>query len=294
VTIPGRLALLSRSLRTVLQHSRVAIAAGGYPLAEARHALGRDPAGAAVVAPGVDVKRFVPLATSERERLRRDDQVNERFVVASYSRLVPRKGMDTLIRAAAQLAPRYPQLLVEIGGSGRDRARLERLATRTGAPVRFLGRVADDRLVGWLGRSDLFVMDCRSRWWGLEQEGFGIVFVEAAACALAVIAGRSGGSHEAVLDGRTGIVLDNPRSVDDLAAAMAALIEDDERRLAYGAAAREWAVSEYSWSALVARLEAALAPTTTGDCPAGSESARSLRTFSKELYGTAHDGVDFG
>ena len=76
----------------------------------------------------------------------------------------------------------------------------------------FLGRVADEGLPEWLGASDLMVMDCRSRWLGLEQEGFGIVFVEAAACGVAQIAGRSGGSHEAVRDGVTGLVVANPRS----------------------------------------------------------------------------------
>ena len=78
------------------------------------------------------------------------------------------------------------------------------------------------------------VMDCRSRWFGLEQEGFGIVFVEAAACGIAQIAGRSGGSHDAVRDGETGIVLEKPRSVADLATAIASLVENDERRLRFG------------------------------------------------------------
>ena len=113
------------------------------------------------------------------------------FLVSSYSRLVPRKGMDTLIRAAARLKSQYPNLQVAIGGAGRDEKRLRELAKRLEAPVTFLGRVPDDVLPAWLGASDLMVMDCRSRWLGLEQEGFGIVFVEAAATGVAQIAGLS-------------------------------------------------------------------------------------------------------
>jgi phosphatidyl-myo-inositol dimannoside synthase len=116
--------------------------------------------------------------------------------------------------------------------------------------VTFLGRVDDDLLPEWVASSDLMVMDCRSRWFGLEQEGFGIVFVEAAACGVAQIAGRSGGSDDAVRDGETGIVLQNPRSVSDLAAAISSLIEDDERRARYGLMARDVAVREFSWDRL--------------------------------------------
>ena len=139
------------------------------------------------------------------------------LLVASYSRLVPRKGMDTLIRASAKLRQNYPALRVAIGGAGRDRGRLERLAEKLKAPVTFLGHVDDDSLPSWIGASDLMVMDCRNRWFGLEQEGFGIVFVEAAACGVAQIAGRSGGSHDAVSDGETGIVVDRPQSAAALA-----------------------------------------------------------------------------
>ena len=102
-------------------------------------------------------------------------------MIVSLSRLVPRKGMDVLIEAAAQLAPTRPDLVVAIGGSGRDRRRLDRLVSRTGAPVRMLGRVPDDDLAELYGCADVFAMLCRNRWGGLEQEGFGIVFIEAAA-----------------------------------------------------------------------------------------------------------------
>jgi phosphatidylinositol alpha-1,6-mannosyltransferase len=168
--------------------------------------------------------------------------------------------MDTLIRASVRLAGDFPSLRVTIGGSGRDRARLERLAASTNAPVTFLGRVPEEQLGDWLGASDLMVMDCRSRWLGLEQEGFGIVFLEAAACGVAQVAGRSGGSHEAVLEGVTGKVVADPRSVGALAAAMGELLGDEARRRDYALRSREVCVERFDWNVLAARLSEELAP----------------------------------
>jgi phosphatidyl-myo-inositol dimannoside synthase len=104
------------------------------------------------------------------------------------------------------------------------------------------------------------VMDCRNRWFGLEQEGFGVVFVEAAACGVAQIAGRSGGSHDAVSDGETGIVLERSRSVADLAVAMSSLIDDAQRRARIGLLARDVAVREFSWDRLADVLGRGLEP----------------------------------
>ena len=120
-------------------------------------------------------------------------------MVVSVSRLVPRKGMDVLIDAAAALVPSFPDLTVVIGGAGRDRARLEARVRASGAPVRMVGAVPDDELARLYGVADVFVMACRDRWFGLEQEGFGIVFLEAAACGVPQVAGRSGGADEAVV-----------------------------------------------------------------------------------------------
>jgi phosphatidylinositol alpha-1,6-mannosyltransferase len=162
--------------------------------------------------------------------------------------------MDTLLRASVQLRSTFPDLHVALGGAGRDRSRLERLARRLDAPVTFLGRVPDERLSEWLGASDLMVMDCRSRWLGLEQEGFGIVFVEAAASGVAQVAGRSGGSHEAVLDGVTGEVVENSRSARALAAAMKSLLINPDRRHEYAHNARVLATTRFEWDILAGTL----------------------------------------
>ena len=179
-------------------------------------------------------------------------------LIVSISRLVPRKGFDTAIRAVAKLAPSRPDLVLAIAGRGRDRARLERLVDELGAPVRFLGRVPNDELPALYGCADLFTMLCRNRWGGLEQEGFGIVFVEAAACGVPQVAGDSGGAAEAVADGETGLVMRQPEDVDAAAAAFESLLDDDTRRASMATASRARAIEEFSYDRLAARLGEAL------------------------------------
>jgi phosphatidylinositol alpha-1,6-mannosyltransferase len=162
--------------------------------------------------------------------------------------------MDVLIEAAARLAGDRPDLVLAIGGSGRDRSRLDELVARTGAPARLLGRVPDADLPDLYGCADVFAMLCRNRWAGLEQEGFGIVFVEAAACAVPAVAGASGGAAEAVDHGRTGVVVPRPTDVASVAGALAGLLDDAELRRLMGAAARERAVRELSYDVLATRL----------------------------------------
>lgn len=268
VTIPGRLPGTRAMLGHVLRGATLVIAAGGYPAAEGERAAGQA-LPSVLVPPGVDVARFAPLDPAIRRSARRrllgadpaaEPEPESAFdLVVSVSRLVPRKGMDVLVEAAAALAPRHPRLRVLIAGDGRDRSRLERLVARTGAPVRFLGRVDDADLPALYGAADVFAMVCRNRWAGLEQEGFGIVYLEAAAAGVPQIAGRSGGSHEAVVDGVTGVVVDDPRSVPAVAAALASLLDDPDRRRRLGSAARHRVVDELTYDLLATRLADALA-----------------------------------
>jgi phosphatidylinositol alpha-1,6-mannosyltransferase len=207
----------------------------------------------------VDAERFVPLDDDARAAARLRFGLDPAApTVLSVSRLVPRKGMDVLVEAAAALAASVPDLRLAIAGAGRDRRRLERLALRHGAPVTFLGRVADEDLPALYGAADVFAMLCRNRWSGLEQEGFGIVFLEAAACGVPQVAGRSGGSDEAVVDGVTGIVVGHPRSVDDAVAALARVVGDPVTARTMGAAGRSRACDEFTYDRLAARLHEAL------------------------------------
>jgi phosphatidyl-myo-inositol dimannoside synthase len=258
VTVPGRVFALRPALAKVLQRAEIVIAAGGYPAAEAIHAA-RSDLPIVIVPPGVDTTRFRPLDAAEKHAARaRFGIADDAVVVLGQSRLVPRKGFDMVVRAAAQLAPMRPKLQVLIGGAGRDRERLEKLALELRAPVRFLGRVADDELANVFGLADVFAMVCRNRWGGLEQEGFGIVFSEAAAAGVPQVAGRSGGSHEAVIDGETGFVVDNPRDANAVSEAIARLVDDPALRARMGEAARLRAEREATYDALATRLRDAL------------------------------------
>jgi phosphatidyl-myo-inositol dimannoside synthase len=258
VTVPGRLPVSARVLGRVLAGAMHVIAAGGYPAAEGERAAGRR-LPVTVVPPGVDPAWFRPLGSQDRldARARLGLPVDGRLVV-SISRLVPRKGMDVLIRASALLAAARPDLTVAIGGTGRDERRLRRLVSTTGAPVRLLGRVAHDDLPALYGCADVFAMLCRNRWGGLEQEGFGIVFLEAAAAGVAQVAGDSGGAAEAVVDGETGFVVADPTDVGAAADALARLLDDPARRARLGRAGRERAERELSYDVLAERLGAAL------------------------------------
>jgi len=254
VTVPGRLPGTRQALAHVLRRAGIVIAAGNYPAAEAEKAAGCQ-LPITVVPPGVDTDRFRPLTPDERAAAReRHGLPVDAPVVLGVSRLVPRKGFDTAIRAVQLLQAKVPDVVLAIAGGGRDRERLERLATECGAPVRFLGRVPNDDLPALYGCADVFVMLCRNRWGGLEQEGFGIVFVEAAAAGVPQVAGRSGGAHEAVADGETGFVIDEPTDVVAVADALLAILEDEPLRRRLGAAARRRAVEEFSYGVLAERL----------------------------------------
>jgi phosphatidylinositol alpha-1,6-mannosyltransferase len=259
VTVPGRLPGSRRALGRVLRAAAGVVAAGAYPAREARRAAGGTLAGV-VIPPGVDIDRFTPASSSaivrsERIALGLDP---DRPTVVAVSRLVPRKGIDVLLDALSILEL---DLQLAIVGDGRDRGRLEARSHRLGLDdrVHFLGRVPDAELPSAYRAGDAFVMVCRDRWAGLEAEGFGIVFLEAAASGLPSIAGRSGGSHEAVVDGETGMVID-PDDVMLLAQSIERLLVDGALRDRMGAAARAWAVR----CSYDARVEL-LAPVAAGD-----------------------------
>lgn len=261
VTVPGRLPATRQLGRRVLRGAAGVVAAGCYPAREAERAAGQALRGV-VVPPGVDVDRFQPIDGDARATTRKAFGLDpDRPLVLGVSRLVPRKGFDVLIDAVAGL----PEVGLVIAGEGRDRSRLQARAAARGvaARVRFLGRVPDDDAFPRLyACADVFAMPCRERWGGLEAEGFGIVFLEAAAAGVPAVAGRSGGSHEAVVDGETGFVVES-RALD-VRAALQALFADDALRARMGGAARARAVAEFSYDGLVARLAPVVAGELTG------------------------------
>ena len=250
VTIPGRVPIARALIANVLQNAKLVVTAGDYSTKEAIRAAKQD-LPICVIPPGVDIDRFKPLDEQTRSTARgrfnfRDDDE----VILTLSRLVPRKGMDVLISATSELAKTRPRVHLLIAGTGRDLRRLKALAQSTNAPVTFLGYVPDDEVSELYGIADVFGMICRVRWGGLEQEGFGIVFLEAAACGVPQIAGRSGGADEAVLEGETGFVVDSPTDSTAVKQALEQLLVDSETRKEMGRNSRARAEKEFSYDNL--------------------------------------------
>ena len=258
VTIPARLPGTSTAITRVLDRATAVISAGEYALSEAERAVGRSLQNI-VVPPGVDTEVFQPMGEEANRAIRSAYGIAyDAPFIFSLSRLVPRKGMDTLVKVAARLHTRYSDLVVCIAGGGRDEKRLAKLVERTGAPVRLLGRISEADKAGLLSAADVFAMLCRNRWGGLEQEGFGIVFIEAAAAGTPQIAGSSGGADEAVLDGETGLVAPADASIGEVADLFASLLDDPMKQRTMGERARYRAVESFSYDILAGRLAEAL------------------------------------
>lgn len=234
---------------------RAALLAAGAVVANSRYTagllrdLGVTPGRVKVVHPGVDLDRFVqrPVGADERARWTRGRPQSR--LLLSVGNLVERKGHDTVIRALAKLQSDI-DLLYLIAGDGPHRAPLQALAATTGVADRvvFLGYVPAAELPLLYSAADLFVMPSRERPEQRDVEGFGIVFIEAAACCVPAIGGRSGGIEDAVVDGETGSLVD-PHDADALAAAIRQLLADPPRLRRLGEAARRRAAAQFSWVA---------------------------------------------
>jgi phosphatidylinositol alpha-1,6-mannosyltransferase len=258
--LAGRLPLGAQLMGRVVAGARSIIAAGNFPASDARRVAGARTPRVDIIPPGIDATRFQPLGTEARRAARLSFGLDEDApLVVGVSRLVPRKGFHTLVNAMAGIATRRPGVQGAIGGTGRELTRLQRLVERTGAPVTLLGRVSDDNLPLLYACADVFCMPCSTRWAGLEPEGFGIVFVEAAACGVPQVAGDSGGAADAVVDGETGIILRTPDDPGAVAAAIEQMLADGDLRARLGNAARQRAVTEFDYDALANRLRDAIA-----------------------------------
>ena len=254
IAVPGRLPVVSLAVKRVLNKAELIIASGSYPAAEASR-ISDSGKKIEIITPGVEIQRFKVLTPDQRIEARRRFSVSEDAeLIVGVSRLVPRKGFDVLIRAVAHLVTEYPKLRLVIGGDGRDRARLERIARELRSPTTFLGRVSDDDLPKLYGCANVNAMLCRTRWMGLEQEGFGIVFAEAAACGVPQIAGRSGGAADAVEHGKTGLIVENPTRVDDVVSALRRLLVDKAQCTQMGNASRLRAESLFDYDKLALNL----------------------------------------
>lgn len=204
--------------------------------------------------PGVDTDRFRP-DPGARAELRARYGLGERPVVVCISRLVPRKGQDMLITALPEIRRRVPGAALVIVGGGPHAQSLRRIAhdTGVGSDVVFTGGVPGDELPAHYAMGDVFAMPCRTRGAGLDVEGLGIVFLEASATGVAVVAGDSGGAPETVREGETGRVVDG-RSHEQIAQVVGDLLADPAEAARLGAAGRQWIASDWNWDTHTARL----------------------------------------
>ncbi|WP_174535827.1 glycosyltransferase family 4 protein [Micromonospora chalcea] len=210
------------------------------------------------LAPGVDVDTYHPDVdgTEVRKRL----GLADRPVVVCVSRLVPRKGQDMLIRALPEIRRRVPGAALLVVGGGPYRSTLEKLARQSGLEqdVVFTGSVPSADLPAHYAAGDVYAMPCRTRNRGLDVEGLGIVYLEAGATGLPVVAGDSGGAPDAVRDGETGYVVGG-RDVAQLADRVATLLADRDLARQFGAAGRAWVEREWRWETQAQRMAALLA-----------------------------------
>ncbi|RPK52532.1 glycosyltransferase family 4 protein [Streptomyces sp. NBC_01260] len=207
--------------------------------------------------PGVDEKTFHPESGGDLVRARLG--LTDRPVVVCVSRLVPRKGQDTLILAMPAILAEVPDAVLLIVGGGPYAGELRKLAAGTGVldSVRFTGAVPWAELPAHYGAGDVFAMPCRTRRGGLDVEGLGIVYLEASATGLPVVAGDSGGAPDAVLDGETGWVV-RGGSAEEAAERIVALLGDAELRRRMGERGRAWVEEKWRWDLLAEKLRALL------------------------------------
>jgi phosphatidyl-myo-inositol dimannoside synthase len=209
---------------------------------------------------GVDTELFRPDSLARKE-IRDRYGLGDRPVVVCVSRLWPRKGQDMLIRALPRIRQRVPDAALLLVGGGPYESRLRVLAEQLDLTdhVVLTGRVPWDELPAHFVAGDVFAMPCRTHGRGLDVEGLGIVYLEASASGLPVVAGNSGGAPEAVLPGVTGQVVDG-RVLDELVDAVSELLADPDRAAAMGEAGRRWVSEHWQWDGIARRLETLLQP----------------------------------
>jgi phosphatidyl-myo-inositol dimannoside synthase len=211
----------------------------------------------------VDTAEFHPGTggAAVRERL----GLGTRPVVVCVSRMVPRKGQDTLIQAWPAVLSQVPEATLLLVGDGPYRDRLRRLAAqlRVAGSVIFAGAPSREALPGYYDAGDVFAMPCRTRRRGLDVEGLGMVFLEASATGLPVVGGDSGNSPDAIREGETGYVVPGT-SVADVADRLIRLLADPVAAKAMGDKGLAWVNQEWRWDVIARRFTEILGGETPG------------------------------
>ena len=247
VTLPAAFPVTRSLVAWPLRRADAVLAVSDYTTGRVERLTGGP---VMAVGAGVDVDAFRPAPAPP-----------DRPVVACVSRFVPRKGQRRVLRAVRRLRDEGRDVEALLVGRGRDESALRRLADRLDVPTRFEVGVPWDRLPGLYADASVFAMPCRSRWFGLEVEGFGLVFLEAAAAGLPVVAGDSGGAPETVVPGATGFVAADD---DALVDALRLLLDDPGAAAEMGVAGRRRVESDFTWGAVAERVVGALRPVAGG------------------------------
>ncbi len=197
------------------------------------------------IAPGIDTTHFAPV---DATNLRKELELSDKKVIVSVGRLVHRKGQDTLVEALPTILAKVPNAHLLFVGVGPHLEYIHKRAIQLGVlnHISFVGRVKYQELPEFICVGDVFAMPSRSRLAGLEVEGLGIVYLEASACGLPVVGGKSGGAPDALLEGETGFAVDGLKPLE-VAEAITTLLEDPARARSMGARGREWIVQEWEW-----------------------------------------------
>ena len=245
----AKLPVFKSLLRKIIESTNHLTCLGDFTQAEIEKAKPKNNQNNTVVsklAPGINIEQFQPGAKSQSLVDRYG--LNNRPVVVSVGRLVHRKGQDKLISAWPKVLQHFPNAVLLFVGDGPIKQMLINLAKqeRVINNVRFAGRVAHDQLTEHILLGDIFAMPARNRFFNLEVEGLGIVYLEASACSLPVIVGNSGGAVDAVVNGQTGFVVDG-KNTDEIAAKIIELLSDPEKAKNMGAAGRSWVEQNWRW-----------------------------------------------
>lgn len=254
---PGRVAL-----RRIGADADVITAVSQYTRRRLASAFGPK-AALEILSPGVDCTAFRP-DPGARAEIRRRYRLGDAPVVLCVSRLVARKGQDTLVQALPEIRRRVPGAVLLLVGEGPRRGALHRLAESGGVAdaVVCTGAVSWTELPGYYAAGDVFAMPCRTRGHGLDVEGFGLVFLEASAAGLPLVVGDAGGARETVRAGDTGELV-NGRDVAAVTRTIATLLADPEAAAAMGRRGRRWMLQEWDWSGRRRRLGELLLGTHT-------------------------------
>jgi phosphatidylinositol alpha-1,6-mannosyltransferase len=231
---------------------------GSYTKGEISKALSKSDTNKLVqIAPGIDVDHFIPTDSSQ---LRAQLGLTNKSVIISVGRLVHRKGQDKLIQSLPAIKAAVPSVHLVLVGVGPHQDYLERLASKLQVTdcITFIGRINYSELPKYICLGDIFAMPSRSRFFGLEVEGLGIVYLEASACGLPVVGGKSGGAPDAVLVGETGVVVDGTNTLE-IAEACIELLNNPELCELMGATGRAWIIENWRWEIWATRYAALLA-----------------------------------